>query len=175
MTTDDIIEGILEREGEGKPPWLAKDDAGGRTTWGISERAHPEMWKKGPPSRAQARNCYIVEYVQPFDWMIRHGIYEPLRIAMIDDGVLSGGVIPGLNGRMVAVKRLQAVLGVIPDGIVGPATLRAIRSYPPKQLLQNYVKDRAIRLARIVVGNRAQATNLVGWLNRVFSFLPNPS
>lgn len=172
MTADEIIDGILQREGEGKPPWLAKDDLGGRTSWGISERAHPEMWRNGPPSRAQARALYLAMYVKPFDWLI--GIHEDLRVAMIDDGVMSGGVLPGRDGSLMATKRLQAVLGVPIDGKVGPVTIAAVRSMSMRELLQKYCVERVLRLARLVVGNRAQATNLVGWLSRALLFLPKP-
>src|SRR5690606_12435419 len=37
-------------------------DRGGRTAWGISERAHPEVWKKGYVTRDEADRIYGAEY-----------------------------------------------------------------------------------------------------------------
>jgi lysozyme family protein len=86
MTSDEIIDGILEREGEGTPPYTTPGDHGGRTRWGISERAHPEAWRAGPPSEDQARKIYEAEYVRPFLGVKN----DPLRNQLVDIAVLHG-------------------------------------------------------------------------------------
>jgi lysozyme family protein len=111
MTDTAIIDGILDREQQGTPPYLAPGDAGGRTSWGISERAHPEAWRYGVPTRADARAIYATQYVRPFDRLTTAGADDRLRVAVIDDAVMSG--------VDAATKRLQVVLGVVPDGIEG--------------------------------------------------------
>lgn len=162
-SVDEIINGILEREKEGTPPdYLAPGDAGGRTTWGISERAHPEAWRNGPPTKQEARMIYYTDYVSP--WVLLRGINEPLTIACIDDGVMSG--------VETAVKRLQYVLGVPMDGKLGPVTLRAVQGQQPAELLKRYVVERAVRITRLVQRRPSDLVNLTGWITRILSFLP---
>lgn len=160
MQTEDIITGILEREQQGKPPWTSPSDAGGRTSWGISERAHPEAWANGPPSRAEAATIYRAEYVAPF-FSVPH---EALRVALVDDGVMSGVA--------AATKRLQTVLGVDADGVLGPRTIAAIAARPPLELLKAYVVERAVRITRLVQRRPSDLPNLTGWITRILSFLP---
>lgn len=160
---DEIIDWILEREGPGTPPdYLAKDDAGGRTHHGISERAHPAEWKNGPPTKARCRVIYFETYVQPFDAIPDR--YEKLRVCAIDDGVM--------RGVNTAIKRLQWVLGAKMDGVIGPETLARIVLRRPNELLQAHVIERCVRLCRIVQARPSDATFIAGWVTRALSFLP---
>jgi len=103
-------------------------------------------------------------YVTPFKILENAGIDDRLRVALIDDAVLSGVT--------TAKKRLQWVLGVERDGIMGAQTLTAIDGWAEGALLQAYVKERAIRLARIVEHDHEQARFIVGWISRALLFLP---
>ncbi len=161
MTPDDILEGILRREGEGVPPYDDPVDRGGRTSWGISERAHPEAWDPGPPNREQARAIYTQVYVAPFDGLV--GLPDRVRTALIDDGVLSG--------VETAIRSLQRVLGVREDGILGPQTIGALSAWEDDRLLLRLVQRRAHRLARIVEREPDQARFVVGWIDRALSLL----
>lgn len=160
-----IIDGVLDREQEGTPPYLAKGDAGLRTSWGISERAHPEAWVHGPPTRAQAFAIYLNFYVTPLDPLVPF-VPEAFIAALVDDAVLSGGNL------MTAVKRLQAVLGQTIDGILGPQTIRALHESVLTQVLQRYVVERAVRITRLVQRRPTDLINLTGWIVRILSFLP---
>lgn len=161
MTTFDLIlDGVLLREGPGKPPYLTTHDAGGRTAWGIAERWHPEAWRNGPPTYVEARAIYEREYVAPFR-ALRPG---PIAAALIDDAVLSGGAI-------VAIKRLQHVLGVPKDGIIGPVTLGALTHRDERAVLTQYTVERAIRITRLVQRRPADLVNLTGWITRILGFL----
>ena len=168
MRDDQIIEDLLAREGPGVPPYLVPGDQGGRTAWGVSERAHPLLWVNGPPTRAQARVLYVTQYVAPFDIFAQEGLDDRIRVAVIDDAVLSG--VPA------AVKRLQHVLGVPMDGVIGPMTLTALHQWYPGQLIQAYVKERAIRITRLVQRMPAEDLPfLTGWITRILDFLPEPA
>jgi len=165
VTADQIVDAILEREGPGTPPdYLDPHDRGGRSHWGLSEKAHPEEWTNGPPTKARARVVMWESYVTPFKILENAGIDDRLRVALIDDAVLSGVT--------TAKKRLQWVLGVERDGIIGAQTLTAIDGWAEGALLQAYVKERAIRLARIVEHDHEQARFIVGWISRALLFLP---
>jgi hypothetical protein len=62
-------------------------DTGGRTNFGISENAHPEAWKNGPPSEAQAVAIYKHDY---WDKMDLDNKDPAIRLDMMDAGVNEG-------------------------------------------------------------------------------------
>lgn len=162
MTTDDIINDILEREQEGTPPYLVPGDAGGRTSWGISEVHHPEAWVNGPPTRLQAFAIYEAEYVAPFAAL---DVDDMLRATLVDDAVLSG--------VSAAIKRLQAVLGIDMDGVIGAVTKRLAALQDPDILLTRYTCERVIRLTRLVQKRTSDLPFLTGWVSRALLFLPH--
>jgi len=166
VTVDEILEGVLEREGPGTPPdYRDKNDRGGRTAWGISERAHPAAWRSGPPLREDAKAIYIRTYVAPFSPLAAVGMDERVRVALIDDAVLSG--------VKASIRSLQHVLGVAEDGVIGPQTIAAVikANGDGQWLLTRIVQARAHRLARIVERDHDQARFVVGWIDRALSFL----
>ena len=165
MTIDEILDDLLVREGPGVPPtYQSKNDAGGRTSWGISERAHPEAWQTGPPTYLHARALLEQQYAAPFRILNTVGLDDRLRAALIDDAVMSG--------VDAAIKRWQFVLGVAMDGVIGPLTLRRAEILNQGDLLKRYVVERAIRITRLVQRRPADLTNLTGWIVRILSFLP---
>jgi lysozyme family protein len=164
VTINDLISGILEREGPNKPPYLDPNDNGGRTAWGMSERAHPELWQPGPPTRDQAFNTLKAVYVAPFLSLWSGGLDERIIACLVDDATMRG--VPD------TVKRFQHVLSETMDGVIGPKTRQAAVSWPPSRLLKAYVVERCVRLARIVQVDPTQAKWIAGWIARALTFLP---
>jgi lysozyme family protein len=164
MVTDaQIIDEILEREGWNGPDYLDKADAGGRTTWGISERAHPEAWIDGPPTIGRCRQIYEEEYVKPFDWM-RELEYDQLRVQMIDIAVNSG--------HPWAIRLLQRVIGVHDDGKAGPVTKAALRAAgAPRMICNALVAFRLKFVDDITDAKASQKRFEEGWENRALSFI----
>lgn len=92
------------------------DDPGGRTNFGIAEHANPEAWADGVVTPEEARAIYRAKY-----WAPIHGDELPPRTAMVAfDLAVHSGV-------GAAAKRLQGAVGVAQDGVIGPATLAAVR------------------------------------------------
>ena len=163
MTADDLIDGVLTREGPGTPPYLDAADNGGRTAWGISERAHPEAWQPGPPTREQARVIYWTAYVQPFAAL---DVDDHIRTALVDDAVLSG--------VGASIRLLQQIVGTTPDGRIGPETLARVGAQARAnggRLLVRLVQGRAHRLARLVQTDPTQLRFLTGWIDRALHLL----
>lgn len=155
-----VIDDILQREGGGK---VTNDpnDKGGRTQWGIAERSNPEAWRDGKVTEQEAREIYERKYViAPGFNKIKD---DHLREQLIDFGVNSG---PGM-----AIMKLQNVLQVFPDGIIGPETLRAIDMVDPVKLNNKLMCERIKMIGRIVSKNHSQAVFISGWLNRAVEFL----
>lgn len=92
------------------------DDPGGRTRFGISERAHPEAWAEGPPDYEAAEAIYHSEY-----WSPCHCSSLPHTVAFVlFDTAVNVGV-----GK--ASRLLQEAVGARIDGIIGPHTIEATK------------------------------------------------
>lgn len=148
---------IIKEEGD---PTNDPLDKGGPTAYGISQAANPEAWKNGPPTEDQARAIYLRKYVTfpKFDQ-----VQNPsLQAQLIDFGVNSG--------PMIAIQKLQGILGVPVDGVLGPDTLTSLNSSPLS--LNNLLVAARIRMiGQIVSKNPSQLKYLNGWLNRTLEFL----
>lgn len=159
-----IIEGIIQAETGGDPRGgFTNDprDKGGRTIWGISERANPGEWVGGPPSRERAIHIYYDKYV------VRPGfanIVNPeLQAQLVDFGVTSG---PAL-----ATQKIQALVGTDPDGHLGPISLAKINTHPePIRLNNQLALERVKMMGRLVQKRPSDIKFLSGWLNRATSF-----
>lgn len=65
------------------------------------------------------------------------------------------------------IKRVQRVLGVNPDGIIGPKTLAAINEDTPEELFADIKRDRFAYLDEICKSRPANIRFLKGWENRL--------
>lgn len=157
-TTDSIINGLLQREGG-----YVNDpaDNGGRTIDGISEKANPDLWANGTPTPAQIRQRYIDRYVKGpgFDQIAD----TQLQAQLVDFGVNSGPA--------VAITKLQGILHVAQDGVLGPETLAAITTLHPEDICNSLVAARVRMIGQIVSKNPSQIKFLNGWLDRALQFL----
>jgi len=170
MTPDEIIKAIILAEG-GDKETNDPSDSGGRTKFGISERAHPEAWADGDVTRPEAEGIYRNKYIDQPDFDLIQDVH--LQHQLVDMGVPSGPT--------TAIKTLQQVVGVTPDGVIGPKTLAAISNYPngrlfghpvPGRLLLNLaVRDARIMLYAGIAKRRPKDLKyLLGWLRRAMDF-----
>ena len=167
MTDDQIIDGIIEREGGFTNDRI---DKGGPTKFGITAGTLGAWRGYGVPasveevrqlSIAEAREIYRQQYiVKPGFALIDD---DWLRAQLIDDGVLSGPI--------AAITTLQLELGVKPDGLIGPQTVAAANAADAAALRRHLAVARALRLARIVQKDPTQSRFIVGWLSRSLGFL----
>lgn len=162
--TNDIVDKILHREdatGTGKVT-NNPADKGGRTAWGISERSNPEAWEDGKVTRDEAASIYERKYVKGpgFDRIAD----VKLREILVDFGVTSG---PHL-----AIMKLQGLLKVDVDGVLGPKTLAAIEAYPEIRRLINKLAVERIKMSgRVVRKDPTQLEWINGWLERFGNFI----
>ena len=71
------------------------------------------------------------------------------------------------SGQGIGIKRVQKLLGVTADGIVGPKTLAAVNNADPKELFTKVYNARAAHFNAIVKANPSQKKWLKGWMNRI--------
>ena len=159
---DDIITDILVREG-GATATNDPHDAGGRTQYGISERSNPKAWLDGKVTEGEAREIYLQKYVI---WPRFHTLppsHAKLQAQLIDYGVNSG--------PQLVITKLQALMGIDIDGVLGPQTLQAITTHDPRILNNNLAVARMQMICKLVQKNPSQLKFLSGWCSRVLDFI----
>ena len=170
----DIIDEIIRHEDDPNHPGIITNDpsdSGGRTQYGISERAHPEAWADGKVDIPEARGIYEKVYIlaEHFNEIKD----EFLRHQVVDYGVPSG--------PDTATRLLQQIVGVKVDGELGPKTLAAIENYPdgtlfgtpvPGRVLLNlaFRDARTLFYASLTKRRPKDLKFLLGWLRRTQEF-----
>lgn len=148
MSFERAVEIVLELEGG-----YVDDphDPGGRTKWGISQSAYPEM-DIANLTRAQAVTLYRQDYwnackcsLMPWPWSL-----------YVFDAAVNQGV-------RAAVTMLQRTLGVADDGVIGPKTLAALERASPERALR-YMVARLMRYHALSTWDQYGA----GWAYRLF-------
>lgn len=163
MTDEEIVNGILQREGW---PEVTDDpiDLGGLTKGGITYADYcsfggvkipTEEFKQINLSLAQA--YYIMRYIRPFD-----KVPDPLRAFLIDLGVL--------RGVAKATMMLQAIVDTTVDGWVGNETLDAIIKVGPQKVNNLLVGARLFHIEERIKEDPTQIKWRNGWRNRTLSF-----
>lgn len=137
-------------------------DPGGATNKGITQRVY-DSWRDGQSlPRRSVRSLDDLEvraiYEQRY-WLKAgcHRLRPLLAFALLDFAVNAG--------PSRAVKALQIVLAVEPDGVVGPETVRAAESAPEPWVRLN--RDRRAFYRRLAQSRPTLGVFLRGWLNRV--------
>jgi lysozyme family protein len=155
-----IIEAVMKAEG-GEAVTNDPNDGGGRTQFGISERANPEAWADGQVTHDEAAAIYFKKYVEaPGFHLIQP---TSLQHLLVDFGVNSG--------TFIATQKLQTVLGVETDGHLGPQTLSALSQKDPVWVQNHLVAERIKLLCNLCVKRPNQLTYLNGWIRRALEFL----
>ena len=155
----DFVDRVIAREGGAKVTNYSADP-GGVTKYGISQRAHPDKDVRNL-SYEDARNIYLDEY------------FHAPRLGKLNDGKLQELLFDyGVHsGPATAVRTLQKLLGVPLTGAVDDQTAHAANTRQGDELRHRVIEQRILFLARQVVAKPTKLMFLVGWLNRVLSFL----
>jgi len=136
-----IASAIIEREGE-----LSNHpaDPGGLTKFGISQRTYPHL-AIASLTRAQAQAIYVRDFIRAYKL---HELSNVQNAEILADAVVNG----------FPLKRLQRLLRVDPDGVIGLQTLKAMDNASPKQLL-DWRLDWYVQVVKHPF--------LAGWVNRL--------
>lgn len=167
MDTNKLIRDIIEREGGfvNHP-----NDKGGPTKWGITAATLGRWRSLGRNAtieevraltKQEAEDIYYVQYVKKpgFDKVPD----EHLRTQLVDYGVNSG--------PMLAITKLQEIIGADADGILGNETLSALSLKDQRVVNNQLVAARVRMFGRIVTKAKTQIAFLDGWLARALTFL----
>lgn len=75
-----------------------------------------------------------------------------------------------VNSNNIAIKKIQQLVNVSPDGILGPQTLAAINSANASQLYTSLKKVREDFYNSLVAEDPTQSKFLKSWMNRLATF-----
>ncbi len=113
-------------------------DPGGPTNWGITIEDARMYWKHDATAedvkempRIVAEAIYVAHYAIPLH-------YDDLP-AGVDYAVLDYGINSGINR---SARVLQSIVKVSQDGVIGPATLRAVSSADPSIVINAIYDER---------------------------------
>ncbi len=152
MSLDQILDRLIKREGGYSND---KNDPGGETKYGISKRSYPQLDIKNLTIQ-QAKEVYIKDFIVPhqLNQIKDEDIFEDI----LDWLVHSGASVVKSKER---VKRLQQLLDVEIDGVVGPETISAINKRG-KSLERLILMDRLFFLLGLT-----RHKYIKGWVRRL--------
>lgn len=113
------------------------EDPGKATKFGISSKSHPGEDIPGM-TLERAKAIYRLKYWGP---ACCDALPDELKFPMFDLAVNSG--------VQAATVMLQEVVGVTPDGVIGPRTLQAINSMPALRLVAHFYGERLEFMANL--------------------------
>lgn len=122
------------------------------TKYGISAAAYPKL-AIAALSREDARDIYLADY---WNRLRLDEMPEGLRYFIFDYAVNSGATRAACD--------LQAALGVLRDGDIGPKTLMAVKASSPVSIFRMMFVDRAMVFAL----SNNDARYGAGWFARLF-------
>ena len=164
MTFEKAFSATMAREG-GYVLHTVEGDTGGMTYAGIARNKNPDWpgWKhidRGDvPPTEMVRKFYYTGY-----WVPIRG--DELRYD-IAASIFDFAVNTCAPGRPVtAVKLVQLVARVEPDGVIGPKSVAALNAVPAEIFAPMLFVAKMQRYADIVRRNPSQRKFLAGWLNR---------
>ncbi len=166
MTDDDIIDGILEREGGFVN---RSQDRGGPTKFGVTISTLVSWRGRAVTvddvaalTAEEARTIYRCIYLE------RSGLDRvtdgPLRALLFDCAVN--------HGPKAVIRWLQWALRVTPDdGVFGLQTLRALDASDKRRVYLAVCAQRVRRYGDLISTQPSQAIFASGWMNRAAGFI----
>lgn len=143
-------------------------DRGGATMIGVTigtYRTYCTYKGRKRPTIIDLKNITYKEWRD-----IVHTLYwSKWKADLIEDQDVANIVVDWVwaSGQGIGIKRVQKILGVTADGIVGPKTLAAINTANPRELVKKVYDARAAHFNAIVKANPSQKKWLKGWMNRI--------
>lgn len=138
-------------------------DRGGFTVDGVTLTTFRRFY--GPDkTEADLRNMTRAQWRH----IMKTGYWDVCKADSIEDQRLAEIITDWcVNSGTDRIRNVQTILGVRPDGAVGPITLGAINGADRDELYRRIMAARVAWFERIVRNDPAQKRNLTGWMNRL--------
>lgn len=143
-------------------------DNGGATMVGVTigtYRAYCKYKGKRVPTIADLKAMPYKEWRD----IVHTMFWSKWKADLIEDQNVANMIVDWVwaSGQGIGIKRVQKILGVTADGIVGPKTLAAVNAANPKELFTKVYQARAAHFNAIVKARPSQKKWLKGWMNRI--------
>ena len=137
-------------------------DTGGWTYAGISRRNWPDWAGWADIDAGRMPDASLVR------GFYKANFWDPLRLSDVVAQRTAHTVFDfAVNaGTSTAAKLAQIVVGVTPDGKIGPRTVEALNVADPDRFALAYALAKIARYRDIVTRDRTQIKFLLGWVNR---------
>lgn len=104
-----------------------------------------------------------------WEYIFGRGYWRPWKADYIESQGVANVCVDWAwaSGTGTSILRVQRLLGVDADGIVGPQTLDAINGASPRELFERLIQARLDFVQDIVRRHPSQRVFLRGWQNRI--------
>jgi lysozyme family protein len=157
---------------EGTSFEVVPGDAGGPTKYGvILAEWKAKGWDKDGDKDVDVDDLKLITASDAADIAKTH-YWDKLKADRIANQSIAEFIVDfAYNcGVGTAAKKVQEILGVTKDGVVGPITLKAINEADQQQFFDTLKQKREDYYRAIVANKPSQAKFLRGWLRRNNSF-----
>jgi lysozyme family protein len=143
-------------------------DRGGQTYAGIARNANPnwEGWAYIDHKDFGSATQLVRDFYKSNFWDRIRG--DELAVQAIAESIFNFAVNTGIT---VAVKLAQLIVGVTPDGAVGPKTVEQLNNCTAEKFLPAYALAKISRYVQICMKDRSQSKFLLGWCKRTLEGL----
>lgn len=143
-------------------------DAGGPTKYGITLATYSSYHKRAATSDdiELLTEMEAAEIYQALFWNhleLDRIAFLPLAVVIFDQSVL--------NGSVGIIKRLQALLGIHEDGLMGGATFAAIEHEDAEKLTFKLLRSIMHNYTEIVKNRPTNVKFFPGWADRIFGLM----
>ena len=140
------------------------NDRGGTTKHGVTQPVFDD-WRAmtGGPRES------VLVLEKPEAYALFYNMFwRTTGASNLPDGLDFAVFQAGVNiGDRMAVILLQRILGVTADGIVGPQTLAAVKTWPLDSLIATFLQSQKDYYDKVIARHPTQVSNFDGWMNRV--------
>ena len=148
-------------------------DRGGATNMGVTLNTWRSVgYDKNGDKRIDVKDLKLLSKEDVVNKVLKPYYWDKWRADEINNQSIANILVDWVyTSGKYGITKVQAMLNLKPDGVVGNKTLSAINDYPnQRQLFQRIKNERLAFIDRIVKNNPSQRRFLKGWKNRVNSF-----
>lgn len=139
------------------------NDSGGPTNWGIIQSEY-SRWL-GRQATIADMKAMTKDQAKP---IYKRNYWLPMHLDLVSSTQVCIAIFDQAVNRGIGwpPKRIQQIIGVTVDGIIGPETIRVLNAFNPNQFITEFEKLCEASYQDIVVRNPSQKVFLNGWIRR---------
>jgi len=142
-------------------------DKGGATNKGVTLSVYQSFYGKDKTAEDLKK---ITD--EQYNHILKVGYWDKCKADYINNQSLANIFVDMAynSGCVTAIKKMQGVIGVVVDGLIGTKTLNAINNGNQESIFNKFKQVRIDYYNNIVKRNPTQKKFLNGWLKRVNSY-----